>query len=114
MNAAGFVIGKDLIPSTAPHVVEESTGCVQRGQNAGMMPQKLRAKGFIDDLPEFAARAWKHGETQKTVFKMDGVQAMQSRVPGSDQSIHDTTANSAQTKETGTAAPQRNGWINKN
>src|ERR1700722_1545898 len=81
---SGFIVGKQLVPTAAPHVLVASMNRLPAWRYPRVVPEQRLVEWTIRNLPDFAASLGQNRHPQIAIFEQDGLQSMKG--PGSGKS----------------------------
>src|ERR1017187_1085227 len=90
----GFIVGKQLIPAAAPHIVISRADGLPRGDQPRVVPKQIGSERLVSDLPDPAAGLRQHHNANKAVLYIDSAKPGKARSGIDSDVFHHSTARS--------------------
>src|ERR1035438_5679714 len=94
LECPGLVVGKQLIPAAAPHIVIGRADGLPRGDQPRVVPKQIGAQRLISNLPNLAAGLRQHHNANKAVLYIDSAKPGKARSGIRSNVFHHSTARS--------------------
>src|ERR1019366_9706753 len=86
----GFIVGKQLIPAAAPHIVISRADGLPRGDQPRVVPKQIGAQRLVSNLPDLAAGLRQHHNANEAVLYLDSAKPGKARSEISSNVFHDS------------------------
>src|ERR1035438_1790251 len=114
LERPGFIVGKQLIPAAAPHIVISRADGLSRRRHSWVVPKQIGAQRLVSNLPDLAAGLRQHHNANEAVLYLDGAKPGKARSGISSNVFHDSTADLLQSIRDPSVSPSRNGRFTVN